>query len=56
MKAILRTYINEAIHSEEIIEVLEGYDFGQSPYSEYNDDYCPIAIGSNQTIIEFEDN
>jgi len=51
MKAILRTYIEEEVASNEIIEIDERYDFGKGPHAEENEDFCPV-VGSNQAIIE----
>jgi hypothetical protein len=51
MIAILRTYLNETIISEELVEVDDDHIFAYGPYQST----VPFSVGSNQAIIPFKD-
>ena len=53
MKAILRTYdFRDASFTDRVVEIDDNHNFSNGPYQ----DSVPFAVGSNQTILEIEDN
>jgi hypothetical protein len=51
MTAILRTYISENVFTEEMVEINDDHIFAYGPYQ----DTVPFSVGSNQSILPFED-
>lgn len=52
--AVLRSWDRDISYEDQEIQVAEDYDFGQSPYSEFNEPRIDVSIGSNQVITAYE--
>lgn len=51
MKAILRTYFNETSFEDKLCEIDDDHNFAYGPYQST----VPFSVGSNQTILPYED-
>lgn len=55
MYAILRTYGAKGEYFDRRIEVSEKYDFALGVYAPENEDHLGLTLGSNQTVIPYDD-